>query len=134
MFFGFTHCPDVCPTTMTMLASTKKRILEAHPDAAPQVLMISVDPTRDTPEVLSRYVPFFDKAFIGATGTEEAIKALTEKMGVAYSRVPTGPGQYTIDHTSALFVVNPQGALQAISSSPHLPEVLANDFLAMSLR
>ncbi|MFK8030788.1 MAG: SCO family protein [Gammaproteobacteria bacterium] len=134
VFFGFTHCPDVCPTTMSMLASTKKRIVDLEPESSPQVVMISVDPARDTPEELSRYVPFFDPDFVGVTGTEAHLKALTESMGVAYRRVPTGPDDYTIDHTSALFIINPEGALQAISSSPHLPEVLANDLLALAQR
>ncbi len=134
VFFGFTHCPDVCPTTMSMLASTMERIKASHPDAAPQVVMITVDPTRDTPDQLKKYVPFFAPDFVGVTGTEAQIKSLTETMGVASRRVPTGPNDYTIDHTSALFVINPDGALNAISSSPHLPEVLANDLLALTLR
>ena len=134
VFFGFTHCPDVCPMTMTMLASTMKRIEAAYPQAKPQVVMISVDPARDTPEQLNKYVPFFAPDFIGVTGTEAQIDALTETMGVASRRVDTGPDSYTMDHTSALFVINPDGALNAISSSPHLPEVLANDLLALIRR
>ncbi len=136
VFFGFTHCPDVCPTTMSMLASTMKRIEAVNPEAKPQVIMISVDPARDTPEQLNKYVPFFAPDFVGVTGTEAQIASLTETMGVASRRVPLGEGEgdYTIDHTSALFVINPDGALNAISSSPHLPEVLANDLLALNSR
>ena len=134
VFFGFTHCPDVCPTTMSMLANTMKRIEAENPAAIPQVVMISVDPARDTPEQLKKYVPFFSPDFVGVTGTEAQIASLTEKMGVASRRVPLGPDEYTIDHTSALFVINPDGALSALSSSPHLPEVLANDLLALNSR
>ena len=134
VFFGFTHCPDVCPMTMNMLASTMKRIEASHPGAEPQVVMISIDPERDTPERLNAYVPFFAPDFVGVTGTLDQINSLTETMGVASRKVVTGEDTYTMDHTSALFVINPDGALNAISSSPHLPEVLANDMLAMSLR
>lgn len=134
VFFGFTHCPDVCPTTMSMLSSTTQLLKEHSATTVPEVIMISVDPKRDTPEALGQYVPFFNEAFTGVTGTEAQIKSLTETMGVAYREVPKEDGDYTIDHTSALFIINPEGALQAISSSPHVPETLANDLLAIASR
>lgn len=129
LFFGFTHCPDVCPTTMSMLARTRESLLEHDEDI--QVVMISVDPERDNVGKLAAYVPFFDPSFIGVTGSLDDIAMLTQKMGVAYQRIEQDTGNYTIDHTSALFVINPEGALAAISSAPHQPEVLANDLRAI---
>ncbi|MEM7081294.1 MAG: SCO family protein [Pseudomonadota bacterium] len=134
LFFGFTHCPDVCPTTMSVLAKARERMRTLDPDRTFEVIMISVDPERDRPEVLEQYVPFFDPDFLGVTGTTAQIQSLAADMGVAYRRVPTGEQAYTVDHTSALFVINPEGALQAISSSPHVPDVLANDLLAIAER
>jgi len=134
IFFGFSHCPDVCPTTMAMLARTRKILADAGETLSPQVYMISVDPERDTVEKLSTYVPFFHPSFIGITGSREQITMLTKTMGVAHNRVPLENGEYNIDHTSALFILNPDGHLVALSSSPHLPEVLANDLLALATK
>jgi protein SCO1/2 len=117
LFFGFTHCPDVCPLTLAVLASA----LDREPGEAPlaDVVLVSVDPERDTPERLARYVAGFDQDFVGVTGTPEAIAQFAEAVGAAYGRTPVGEdGDYTVDHTAALFVVNPNGELMAVFTPP----------------
>ena len=117
LFFGFTHCPDVCPLTLAVLASA----LEPAGDEAPlaEVVLVSVDPERDTPERLARYVEGFGQDFVGVTGTPEAIADFALAVGVAYGRTPLGDsGDYTVDHTAAIFVVNPAGELMAVFTPP----------------
>ena len=110
MFFGFTHCPDVCPTTLATLAQVAK------PPASPslRVLLISVDPERDTPERLEHYVHAFDPKFIGATGSQAAIDAVTKRVRRRVQRVDLPGGDYTMDHSAAVFLLE----RPARSSSP----------------
>lgn len=103
VFFGFTNCPDVCPTTLSTLAEIMKRL---GPDAAAlQVLMIAVDPERDSRDIMSRYVPSFDPRFIGLVPSEEQLKRVAERFKVVYIRnKPNAAGFYSVDHTAATFV------------------------------
>jgi protein SCO1 len=108
-FFGFTHCPDICPTT---LADLNKVISQMSEDekARLQVLLISVDPERDTPEVLAKYVPYFNADFIGVTGDPYQILNLATQLNVVFSKVPLeGDASYTMDHSSSVVVINPRG-------------------------
>lgn len=131
VFFGFTNCPDVCPSTLAQLASVKRRLADLPPAEAPAVVMISVDPKRDTPQRLAQYVPYFDPSFTGATGTRETLDALTRAMGVAVHVGPEVDGTYTVDHTAALFLVNPEAQLVAVFPTPHEVETLAADYRAI---
>jgi protein SCO1 len=128
VFFGFTQCPDVCPTTLTLLAQTKKQLADLPPAQQPRVLLISVDPERDTPAVLKPYVTFFDPTFNGATGTLEGVQQAATAFGVPYQKMPLPGGGYTMDHGGGVFIVAPDGRLAAYSSAPHVPDVLARDF------
>lgn len=132
LFFGFTHCPDVCPTTLGMLAQTEKLLADLPAELKPQVVLVSVDPQRDTPQQLASYVKFFSKSFTGVTGTPAAIDELTQAMGVPVAISPLNNGQsngdYTVDHSAAIFLVNPDGALRALFSTPHTPAVIAADY------
>lgn len=121
-FFGFTHCPDVCPTTLAMLAQAKKA---AGTDL--RVLLVSVDPARDTPEALEKYVHAFDPGFAGATGTQEAIDGVTRDFGVAVQKVELSGGDYTMDHSAAVFLLNDQTQLAAVFTAPIDPKALAAD-------
>lgn len=131
LFFGFTNCPDVCPTTLAQLASVKRRLGDLGPAETPAVVMVSVDPKRDTPERLAQYVPYFDPSFTGATGSRETLDALTRGMGVAVHVGPVVDGTYTVDHTAALFLVNPDAKLVAVFPTPHDVETLAADYRAI---
>jgi len=123
VFFGFTHCPDVCPTTLAKLAQVRKAA--ALPDL--KVLMVSVDPTRDTPDALNQYVQAFDPEFLGVTGTQAAIDKMTSDFGVAVARTNLPGGDYTVDHSAALFLLNANGKLAAVFTPPFDINLIAQD-------
>jgi protein SCO1/2 len=114
VFFGFTHCPDVCPTTLVKLAQIKKAA--ALPGL--RVLFVSVDPGRDTPAVLASYVHAFDSEFTGATGDALEIKRLAQEFGVAVARVELPGGDYAMDHSAAVFLLNGRGEIVAVFTPP----------------
>lgn len=128
VFFGFTSCPDACPTTMTALAATTRLLADLPADERPQVVLISVDPERDTPQRLGSYVKAFDPTFIGATGTKAAIDELAQRMGVLAAVRPLESDNYTVDHTTSVFLIDPDGALRALFSAPLTPKLIAEDF------
>jgi protein SCO1/2 len=108
VFFGFTHCPDVCPTTLAKFAEVAKR-LEDDADRM-QVLFVTVDPERDTPEVLSRYVPAFDPRFLGLYGDAEATARTAKEFKIVYQKqAGKTPESYTVDHSSGTFVFDREG-------------------------
>ena len=115
LFFGFTHCPDVCPTTLSVLNDAVGQ-LENPPD----VVMVSVDPERDTPEKLAAYVPQFNPAFHGYTGDFDEIVKFATSVNVAFGKVPGDePGTYTVDHSASIVVVDPQGRYAGFIKAPH---------------
>jgi protein SCO1 len=127
MFFGYTNCPDFCPTTLTTLAAVEKR-LRAAKAATPQVIFVSVDARRDTPAQLSKYVPYFDPDFVGLTaGDQPTIEALARKWGVVVAIRPATDGNYTVDHSGAIFVIDPAGNLAAVLTGPFTVEALQSD-------
>ena len=132
LFFGFTHCPDVCPTTLQTLARARAALADLPSPKRPGVIMVSVDPLRDTPAQLAGYVPYFDPEFLGVTGAEEALRPLTSSLGVAYGYTPADDGQgYTVDHTAAIFLVDPAGRLAAVFGTPHEAGRIASDYRAI---
>lgn len=130
LFFGYTHCPDICPTTMGVTAQAKK-IAETENKPFPQLIFVSVDPERDTIEMIGEYVRYFDKDFTAVTGKKDLIKALTLQMSVVYMQMPASeesPGSgYLIDHSAALLLLNPQGKLVAFLNPPHNPSKIIED-------
>jgi protein SCO1/2 len=132
LFFGFTHCPDVCPTTLHSLSQFADNIAKSGYAADTQVLFVSVDPERDTPEQLAGYVPFFNPDFIGLTGTPDAIEKFTRNLGIAFLYgVPNENGGYTVDHSAAILVINPDAEMKAVFSPPHDVAILTQDYLAI---
>ena len=129
LFFGYTHCPDVCPVTMGVVAQAKKNATAIN-HMFPEVVFVSIDPERDKPEMLTEYVQYFDKDFIGVTGDQALIKALTLQMSVVYMKMPAedASGDYVMDHSSALLLLNPEGKLVAFFNPPHDPETILKDF------
>ena len=121
VFFGFTHCPDVCPTTLASLKTVVATLHDFTPFAAHhQVLFISVDPARDHAAQLKQYVTYFDPSFIAATGEAAALDNATHQFGVIYTKVATAdPRNYTVDHTASLFLVDPTLKLVGVFSPPH---------------
>jgi protein SCO1 len=111
VFFGYTQCPDVCPTTMAEMATVMQQ-LGPQADKV-QVLFVTVDPERDTPELLSKYVPAFDPRFLGLVGDKAATDKIARDFRVFYQKVPgKTPGSYTMDHTAGSYVFDPQGRIR----------------------
>jgi protein SCO1 len=129
LFFGYTNCPDFCPTTLTTLAAMQKRLRAARAPVLPQVLFVSVDSKRDTPAQLAKYVPYFDPEFIGLTAADQPhIEALAKQLGVGVIIQPTTSGNYTVDHSGAVFVLNPDGRIAAVLTGPFNVDALQGDF------
>jgi protein SCO1 len=126
LFFGYTHCPDVCPTTMSDMAQVMKQL---DKDAEKvQVLFATLDPKRDTPELLAQYVPAFHPSFLGLSGDEANIKKAAKDFKI-YSQQVEGktPGSYTIDHTAGMFVFDPSGKLRLFVSYGMAPDKITMD-------
>lgn len=128
VFFGFTQCPDICPTTLATLAQVRRQLADLPAAEQPRVLLVSVDPERDPPDRLAAYVRFFDPSFLAATGSAEATAAAAAAFGVPYAKVTTPEGGYTMDHGSGLFVVGPGGGMVAYLSGPHEAATIAGDY------
>ena len=126
VFFGYTHCPDVCPTTMSELASAMKKL---GPDASQvQVLFVTVDPKRDKPELLREYLPAFDKSFLGLYGDADATKKVEKDFKIyAAERPGKTPDTYTVDHAAQTFVFDRQGKLRLVMGYGMAPEAIASD-------
>jgi protein SCO1/2 len=126
LFFGYTQCPDVCPTTLATLADAMRRL---GPDAARvQVLLVTVDPERDTAELLSSYVTAFDPAFLGLSGDADAIARTAKEFKILYQKQPgRTPESYTVDHSAGTFVFDPQGRLRLYVGYGQGADVFAHD-------
>jgi protein SCO1/2 len=118
VFFGFTHCPDICPTTLAMLNDTYSKLKDSEKELL-QVVMISLDPERDTVEKLAEYVPYFNSEFTGVTGNKHLIRRLTAELNVAYNQVPLNGDDYTVDHSTQLILINPMGHYHGFFKAPH---------------
>lgn len=112
IFFGFTRCPDVCPTTLSRLAQLRKRMGEDGEKF--QIVFVSVDPGYDSPEDIGRYVDLFGTPIIGLTGSDDAIAEVADAYHAFYEKVPVEGGDYTIDHTAAVYLMGADGKLQSI--------------------
>ncbi len=131
LFFGFTHCPDACPTALATLARMLER-LEPSAAGPPQVVFVSVDPARDTPDVLGQYVRYFHAAFLGVTGADAELERFTRRLGVVYARHDHGgTAEYVVDHSSSILLVDPAAELKAVFSVPHDAAAMARDFTAL---
>lgn len=134
IFFGYTHCPDVCPTTLSQLNLVEQELAKQPPfrkDVA--FVFISVDPARDTPQHLAKFVPFFNPAFLGVTGETAQIDNLARQLGVIYMRSDAGQEEkdenYLIDHSAGIALINPEGRFYAYYSAPRDPAAMARDFI-----
>lgn len=125
LFFGFTHCPDVCPTTLSEAAGAMKVLGEKSKDV--QVLFVTVDPERDTQALLAQYVPAFDPRFVALRGTREELEVATRQYKVFYEKVPTPSGTYTMNHTAGTFVLDRQGRLRLLIQYGAGVDVVSHD-------
>jgi protein SCO1/2 len=91
-------------------------------------VLVSVDPQRDTPQQLASYIKFFSASFVGVTGPQASIDSFTRALGVPVAKTPTQNGDYTVDHSAAIFLIDPNGAMRALFSTPHLANIIADDY------
>ncbi|MGJ8662960.1 MAG: SCO family protein [Marinicella sp.] len=132
VFFGFTHCPDICPTTLLDMQKIDKQ-LKAADIKSPRFVFISVDPDRDTPAVLQEYINFFNPEFHALTGDAANILSLASQLGVAYKVAEHQVGDliYDVDHASSLFILNQQGQRIGIFTAPHDVELISHDLMQL---
>lgn len=133
LFFGYTYCPDVCPTTLADLARVMDLLGPKAKDL--QVIMISVDPERDTPERMAEYASYFHPSFIGLTGTPEQIREVATQYGVYYYRHEGTPETgYLVDHSAFTVLINPEGYLKVIFPPTFGPEGITPEQMADDLK
>ena len=129
MFFGYTHCPDICPTTLATLRRVEHD-LAGHVSAPRQHVLVSVDPARDTVDHLGRYVSTFGPEFLGVTGSDAELSNLAREVGAVYFRGDAGDdGTYFVDHTASIMLIDPRGRLVALFGMPHDAARIRDRFL-----
>ena len=133
VFFGFTHCPDVCPTSLAVLAEAQQALRD-HPRFGErgQVVFVSVDPERDSLEAIREYVRYFSPEFVGATASEAELRDLTRTLGALFAKVPQPGGEYTVDHSAGIFFVSPDLELLSVLTPPHTSAAVIRRFDAIS--
>jgi protein SCO1/2 len=133
VFFGFTQCPDVCPAALAEISTALQMVGEQAKDV--QVLMITVDPERDTPPLLNQYLGAFDQglptSFLGLTGTPEQIRQAASAFRAYYAKSPTPDGSYTMDHSASFYLFDGQGKARVLLSNQAGPEAIAHDIKAL---
>lgn len=126
LFFGFTQCPDVCPTTLSAMRDVLGQM--GQDASRVQVLFVTLDPARDTPQVLAQYLPMFHPSFIGLLGDDAAIAALAKDFKVFYTKQPgSSAGSYSIDHSTGSYAFDPQGRLRLLFRHGEIPGNIAAD-------
>lgn len=132
MFFGFTYCPDICPTTLATMRQLVELAQQRAGLSVPEVRFVSVDPERDTLDNLEMYVKYFNENFKAATGSHDALRRLASPLGILYAKVgPNVTGsaaeQYLVDHSASVLLLNPKGQLQAVFAMPHDVQKMLED-------
>lgn len=129
VFFGFAQCPDVCPTSLSELSEAMKLL---GPDAdRVQVLLVTVDPERDTPDLLRQYLSAFDPRFLGLTGTPEQVRQAASSFKAFYSKVPRPGGDYTMDHSASFYLLDRNGEARVLLSNNVGAAAIAHDIKAL---
>lgn len=132
VFLGFTHCPDICPTTLGDLSKAQKLWETLPAETRPRVLFVSIDPERDTPKAIAEYAAFFHKDTLTATAQEPALTDFVQSLALVYAKMPLKNGDYTMDHSATIVVLNPQGNEVGIIRPPFMPQKIAADLIALS--
>ncbi len=131
--FGYTHCPDICPTTLATLAEMKQRLQPTTKSLPLEIGFVSIDPERDDAQLLADYVDYFDPSFIGVRGDPDDLNALTRPLGILYRKVVTEHSamEYVMDHSASLILLDPKGRYCALFSPPHEADPMARDIQAI---
>ena len=135
VFFGFTNCPDICPVSMSVLAQAEQRLRASDAELAKQFrgVLVTVDPERDDPATLQRYVTAFADEFIGLWGEVPVLAEFARQLNATFAPVPDDNGGYTIDHTGNIVIINPKGHYHGFIKMPHSPETVAMAFRSLAL-
>ncbi|MCP3870245.1 MAG: SCO family protein [Gammaproteobacteria bacterium] len=131
LFFGYTHCPDVCPTTLATLTQVDEQLKSSSSGLSYQVVFVSVDPQRDSQERLAEYIPYFNEKFIGVRGETSELDKITRQLGVMYARVDEEgrpADAYLVDHTASIVLIDPAGRFKAVFGAPHNAPTMTSDF------
>jgi len=126
LFFGFTNCPDICPATLQQLAVVRQRLAEAGA-GLPDIVLISVDPDRDTAAVLKEYVGYFGQDIRGVSGNMDEIQALTSRLGVYFEFAEGEGDNYNVNHSAVIIAINEDAEFAAVFSAPHDIDAIIND-------
>jgi protein SCO1/2 len=129
LLFGFTHCPDLCPTALSKLSEVLDELGDARERV--QIAFITVDPERDTPEVLRDYMSGFGPNFVGLTGEPVAIRKAAKTFKVFSQKIPLPGGDYTMDHSAVIYVVDPQARVRLMFTANRQPEDIVHDILEL---
>lgn len=127
LFFGFTHCPDICPLTLQTLAAAQSELAADGQQPLPQIVLVSVDPERDTPELIGQYVAHFGTGNLGVTGSLAELKKLTSALGIYFEKQPGDADNYAVDHSAAVLLINPNGEFHALFGGPHVAADYVHD-------
>lgn len=138
VFLGFTHCPDVCPTTLAQLAQAQKRWEDLPESTRPRVLFVSVDPDRDSPDRVGEYAHAFHRDTLAATSDIPALEAFTRSLSLVFAKVPPADGAaadaYSVDHSAAMALLDPQGRMAGLVQPPFDPAAIAADLRTLTAR
>jgi protein SCO1/2 len=134
IFFGFTNCPDICPTTLAVLGQAERQLQATDPEAAAQFqgVLVTVDPDRDDLETLGEYARAFSPRFLGVRGDRDAIAAFATQVNVAFARMPGDDGAYQVDHTANIVIVNPRGHYHGFAKMPHQADTIVASFKSLA--
>ena len=135
IFFGFTNCPDICPTTMSVLAQAERQLQQTNPEEASQFngVLVTVDPDRDDPKSLGEYVGAFSGRFVGVVGSVADTAEFALQLNVGFSRMPSDSpaGEYSVDHSSQIVIVNPSGHYHGFIKMPHRVDTVVQAFQSL---
>lgn len=132
VFLGFTHCPDVCPTTLAQLASAEKQWADLPEADRPRILFVSADPERDTPKITSDYARYFSPNALGATADAARLDPFVRSLGMVYMKSDLGNGEYSIDHSPTIALLDPQARFAGFIRPPLDPAKIADDLRALA--
>ncbi len=127
LFFGFTQCPDICPLTLQVLANAQQQLAEAGRQAPPRIVFVSVDPERDTPDVIGEYVDHFGDDSLGITGSMDELRKLTNGLGIFFEKLEPDEENYSVAHSAVVLVIDPDGQFHSLFGTPHEAENFVHD-------
>lgn len=127
MFFGFTHCPDICPATLQQLSLARSQLLQSGLQEFPQIILVSVDPERDSADVLQNYTRIFGADITGVTGSIDELKKLTSAIGIYFEKSAQNGENYSVDHSAVVLLIDDNAEFHALFSAPHSVDQFVND-------